>query len=49
MEVLSPSTEADDRGDKFAGYRSISSLQEYVLIAQDRLSVEQYRRLPDGC
>ena len=32
VEVLSPSTEADDRGRKFTHYRSLSSLQEYVLI-----------------
>ncbi len=44
FEVLSPSTEADDRGSKFAGYRSIPSLREYVLIAQDRPSVEHYLR-----
>ncbi len=44
IEVLSPSTEAYDRGSKFAGYRSIPSLREYVLIAQDRPSVEHYLR-----
>lgn len=44
VEVLSPSTEADDRGEKFAHYRRIPSLQEYVLIAQDRVCVEHYRR-----
>lgn len=43
-EVLSPSTEAYDRGDKAAHYRRIESLQEYLLIAQDRVRVERYRR-----
>jgi Uma2 family endonuclease len=43
-EVLSPSTEADDRGDKFASYRRLASLREYVLIAQDRVRVERYVR-----
>lgn len=44
VEVLSPSTEADDRGEKFAHYRRIESLQEYVLIAQDRIRVEHFLR-----
>jgi Uma2 family endonuclease len=44
VEVLSPSTEADDRGEKFAHYRRIDSLQEYVLLSQDRIRVEHYRR-----
>ncbi|MHB8575631.1 MAG: Uma2 family endonuclease [Dehalococcoidia bacterium] len=44
VEVLSPSTEAYDRGDKFADYRRLPSLKEYVLIAQDRVSVEHYLR-----
>ena len=44
IEVLSPSTEAYDRGEKFAHYRQLSSLQEYVLVAQDLVRVEHYRR-----
>ena len=44
MEVLSPTTEAEDRGDKFAGYRRLESLQEYVLVAQDRPHIEHYTR-----
>ena len=44
VEVLSPSTEAYDRGEKFAHYRQLASLQEYVLVAQDRVLVEHYRR-----
>jgi Uma2 family endonuclease len=43
-EVLSPSTEAYDRGEKFAHYRKMPSLQEYVLISQDKLRVEHYLR-----
>lgn len=45
VEVLSPSTEAYDRGEKFAHYRRIPSLREYVLVAQDRARVEHYARL----
>ena len=44
IEVLSPSTEAYDRGEKFAHYRQIAALQEYVLVSQDRIRVEQYLR-----
>ena len=44
VEVLSPSTEIYDRGEKFAHYRQLASLQEYVLVAQDKILVEHYRR-----
>lgn len=44
MEVLSPSTEAYDRGEKFAHYRQLTSLQEYILVAQDQVRVEHYLR-----
>ena len=44
IEILSPSTEASDRGDKFAEYRRIPSLQEYLLAAQDRPYMERYVR-----
>jgi Uma2 family endonuclease len=44
VEVLSPSTEAYDRGEKFLHYRTIETLQEYVLIAQDRALVERFVR-----
>jgi Uma2 family endonuclease len=47
-EVLSPSTAAYDRGDKFAAYRGIPSLREYVLIDSDQKKVELYRRGEDG-
>ena len=48
IEVLSDSTEAYDRGAKFAHYRSISSFVEYVLVAQEELRVEHFRRLETG-
>ncbi len=44
IEVLSPSTEASDRGAKFREYRMIDSLQEYVLISQDKPLIERYTR-----
>jgi Uma2 family endonuclease len=43
-EVLSPSTESRDRGQKFRNYRRIETLQEYLLIDCDRPSLEIYRR-----
>ena len=46
-EVLSPSTEGYDRGGKFALYRGLQSLLQYVLIAQDRLAVDVFTRQPD--
>lgn len=48
IEVLSESTAAYDRGEKFASYRRIDSLEEYALIDPDRRRVEVYRRLPEG-
>lgn len=48
VEVLSPSTERYDRGEKFAGYAAIATLQEYLLVAQDRRTVEVRRRGEDG-
>ncbi len=48
VEVLSPSTEAYDRGTKFYRYAQIPSLQDYVLIAQDKVRVEHFSRHPDG-
>jgi Uma2 family endonuclease len=44
FEVLSPSTEAYDRGKKFAHYRRLESLMEYLLVAQDEVHVEHYTR-----
>lgn len=48
IEVLSESTEAYDRGDKFARYRLLESLQEYVLIDSRRPVIEIFRRQADG-
>lgn len=47
VEILSPTTAAYDRGEKFAYYRQIASLQEYVLISQDHIRVELYTRQGD--
>lgn len=44
VEVLSPSTEARDRGEKFEAYKHIASLKEYVLVSQDARRVEIRRR-----
>jgi Uma2 family endonuclease len=44
IEVLSPTTGSSDRGEKFARYRQTKSLTDYILIAQDRVSVEHYLR-----
>lgn len=44
VEVLSPSTEAWDRGEKFARYREIALLQEYVLVSQSQPLAERYVR-----
>ncbi|MBD2489485.1 Uma2 family endonuclease [Aulosira sp. FACHB-615] len=43
VEVLSPGTEAKDRGEKFAFYRNMPSLQEYILVESEKISVEFYR------
>jgi Uma2 family endonuclease len=48
IEVLSPSTAAYDRGEKFQRYRKIETLQEYVLIAQDQHHIERFLRQPDS-
>lgn len=48
VEVLSPSTEAHDRGFKSAQYRTIKGLQEYVLVSQSEARVEVFRRQTDG-
>ena len=43
VEVLSPSTEADNRGGRFALYRPMTSLQEYVLVSADRIGLDVHR------
>ncbi|MDJ0617174.1 MAG: Uma2 family endonuclease [Calothrix sp. MO_192.B10] len=48
VEVLSDMTEAYDRGKKFADYRQLKTLKEYVLISQDVMSVDCFRRNEKG-
>lgn len=48
VEVLSKSTEAFDRGDKFSYYKSIPSFTEYILVAQHRPHVSQFVKHGDG-
>jgi Uma2 family endonuclease len=47
VEVLSDSTEAYDRGEKFAHYRRIPSLRDYLLVLQSKAQIEHYRRNDD--
>lgn len=48
VEVLSESTESFDRGDKFADYQLVETLQEYVLINTKRQRIECFRRSTQG-
>ena len=48
VEVLSPSTEAYDRGEKFLRYRRLESLQEYLLVTQNERRVEHFTKQGDG-
>jgi Uma2 family endonuclease len=49
VEVLSPSTEAFDRGEKFRRYRAwLATLTDYLLVAQDRPLIEHYHRQENG-
>jgi Uma2 family endonuclease len=48
VEVLSPKTEAVDRGEKFFAYQTLETLQEYVLISQDKHLVETFTKQSDG-
>lgn len=48
VEVLSPKTEAFDRGDKFEDYKILETLEEYFLISQNEMKVECYRRNQEG-
>jgi Uma2 family endonuclease len=48
IEVLSPSTEAYDRGAKFEFYQLLESLTDYLLVAQERPSIDHFARQPDG-
>lgn len=48
VEVLSPSTEVYDRGEKFEHYQQIASLKDYILISQDEVHVEHHCRRGSG-
>ena len=48
FEVLSPSMEAFDRGEKFARYRRLETLRHYVLVSVDQMRVEHHRLRDDG-
>jgi Uma2 family endonuclease len=48
VEVLSPTTEAYDRGDKFRAYQQLTALREVLFIAQDRPAAEYWTRQDDG-
>jgi Uma2 family endonuclease len=48
IEVLSDATELFDRGAKFAGYQSLPSLVDYLLVAQDQARIEHYTRGTGG-
>lgn len=44
IEVSSPGTERIDRSEKLLAYRQVKSLKEYVIVSQDRLRIEMFRR-----
>jgi Uma2 family endonuclease len=48
IEILSPSSEAYDRGKKSQHYREVKTLQDYLLVAQDKAHIERYTRQEDG-
>lgn len=48
FEVLSPSTEKYDRGQKFQHYRAIDSLKDYILVDRSQIRIEQYTRRPEN-
>ena len=48
VEVLSDTTEASDRGDKWAHYQHLESLEEYVLVSQREPRVDVFRRAQQG-
>jgi Uma2 family endonuclease len=48
VEVLSPSTEAYDRGRKFKHYRSVESINQYLLVSSEQIGAELFTRRPDG-
>lgn len=48
FEVLLPSTEAYDRGEKFERYKGLATLRDYILVSQDRPRLELFSRTPEG-
>ncbi len=46
--MLSPSTETTDRREKLVNYRTLESLQEYVLVSQEEIKIEVYRQDAQG-
>ncbi len=48
IEVLSKSTEATDRGEKFFAFQTLESVEEYVLVSQDKHVVEKFTKQSDG-
>ncbi len=48
VEVLSPTTEASDRGEKFSYYRECPTIQDYVLVDSQSIHIEVYHREEDG-
>jgi Uma2 family endonuclease len=48
FEIASPSTEAYDRGQKFAFYRELESMTDYVVVSQAIALIDHFTRLPDG-
>jgi Uma2 family endonuclease len=48
VEVLCPSSEKYDRGEKFRQYRTLESLKDYILVGQQRVQVEHFSRQPDN-
>lgn len=48
VEILSPSTERTDRHEKLAVYKNIPTLQEYLIVSQDKIFVEVHRRVSDS-
>ena len=48
IEVLSKSTASFDRAEKFLSYQTLGSLEEYVLISQEKAVVEQFFKREDG-
>ena len=48
VEVLSPNSEKDDRGEKFEQYSLVPELRDYILVAQDKVLVDHFRRGENG-